>query len=70
MKATRLIAKAILWMPIIVICAIFLLVVLVLTKTALGITSLIHFLMRNYVRELKEDAKDTSLEDFLNKFDI
>ena len=70
MKSTKIISKAILWMPILLFSLIFYGLLFLCNRILMAITSSQMWILKQYLTELKRDSKGTSLEEYFDKFDI
>ena len=70
MNSTKIIAKFILWMPILILSVFMYLILLICNRILMTITASVMWVLKQYLTELKEDSKGTSLEEYFDKFDI
>lgn len=70
MNITKIISKAILWMPILLLSLVMYVVLFVCNRILITISSSVMWVLKQYLTELKTDAKGTYLEKYFDKFDI
>jgi hypothetical protein len=70
MNSTKIISKAILWMPILLLSLVMYVVLFVCNRILMTISSSVMWVLKQYLTELKTDAKGTYLEEYFDKFDI
>lgn len=70
MKSTKIISKAILWMPILIISAMFYAFLYVCNRILFALTSFFVWILKQYITELKNDSKGTYLEEYFDEFNI
>lgn len=70
MNSTKIISKAILWLPILLLSAVMYVVLFVCNRILMTITSSVMWILKQYLTELKNDSKGTYLEEYFDKYDI
>ena len=70
MNSTKIISKAILWMPILLLSLVMYVVLFVCNRILMTISSSVMWVLKQYLTELKTDSKGTYFEEYFDKFDI
>lgn len=70
MNSTKIISKAILWMPILLISLVMYVVLFICNRILTTISSSVMWVLKQYLTELKNDSKGTYFEEYFDKFDL